>query len=213
LSVTKNNNIEKIKNFLIADDGKCLLINQVSEDIGSFYSFVINSMSINRGLKLVKETDNKNIMESNDLFGEKKVMIFNLTNQRKIEELCSKSFSKIIISDYKNYKKFLNELETINGYGFEDDIRYYLRNYFNIEDDDLINYCISYPYFTNSEITKYNVNKNNYKSAPITNDVENFILEIRKDIFRLKKSGTNIKKLFYALQKEVKYKKFSFLIY
>jgi len=213
LSVTKNNNIEKIKNFLIADDGKCLLINQVSEEIGSFYSFVINSLSINRGLKLVKETDNINIMESNDLFGEKKVMIFNLTNQRKIEELCSKSFSKIIISDYKNYKRFLNKLETINGYEFEDDIRYYLRNYFNIEDDDLINYCISYPYFTNSEITKYNVNKNNYKSAPITNDVENFILEIRKDIFRFKKSGTNIKKLFYALQKEVKYKKFSFLIY
>ena len=213
MSVTKNNNIEKIKNFLIDDNGKCLLINQVSEEIGSFYSLVINFMSIDRGLKLVKETDNKNIIESNDLFGEKKVMIFNLTNQRIIEELCSKSFSKIIISDYKNYKKFLNKLETINGYEFENDIRYYLRNYFNIEDDNLINYCISYPYFTNSEITKYNVNKNNYESAPITSDVENFILEIRKDIFRVKKSGTNIKKLFNALQEEVKYKKFSFLIY
>tara|TARA_A100001015_G_scaffold274912_1_gene331688 strand:+ start:827 stop:1468 length:642 start_codon:yes stop_codon:yes gene_type:complete len=213
LSVTKNNNIEKIKNFLIDDNVKCLLINQVSEEIGSFYTLVINSMSIDRGLKLVKETDNENIMESNDLFGEKKVMIFNLTNQRKIEELCSKSFSKIIMSDYKNYKKFLSKSETINGYEFENDIRYYLRNYFNIEDDNLINYCISYPYFTNSEITKYNVNKNNYETAPITSDVKNFILEIRKDIFKLKKSGTNIKKLFDALQEEVKYKKFSFLIY
>ena len=213
MSVTKNNNIEKIKNFLIAESGKCLLINQVSEEIGSFYSLIINSMSIDRRLKLVRETDNKNIIESNDLFGERRVMIFNLTNQRKIEELCSKSFSKIIISDYKNYKKFLNKLETINGYEFENDIRYYLRNYFNIEDDNLINYCISYPYFTNSEITKYNVNKNNYETAPITSDVKNFILEIRKDIFKLKKSGTNIKKLFNALQEEVKYKKFSFLIY
>jgi len=213
LSVTKNNNIEKIKNFLISDNGKSLLINQVSEEIGSFYSLIINSLSIDKGLKLVRETDYKNIIESNDLFGERKVMIFNLTNQRKIEELCSKSFSKIIISDYKNYKKFLNELETINGYEFENDIKYYLRNYFNIEDDSLINYCVSYPYFTNSEITKYNVNKNNYESASITSDVENFILEIRKDIFRLKKSGTNIKKLFNALQEEVKYKKFSFLIY
>ena len=213
MSVTKNNNIEKIKNFLIADSGKCLLINQVSEEIGSFYSSIINSMSIDRGLKLVRETDNKNIIESNDLFGERKVMIFNLTNQKIIDELCSKSFSKIIISDYKNYKKFLNKLVTINGYEFENDIRYYLRNYFNIEDENLINYCISYPYFINSEITKYNVNKNNYESAPITNDVENFILEIRKDIFRLKKSSTNIKKLFNAFQEEVKYKKFSFLIY
>ena len=213
MSVTKNNNIEKIKNFLISDNGKSLLINQVSEEIGSFYSLIINSLSIDKGLKLVRETDYKNIIESNDLFGERKVMIFNLTNQRKIEELCSKSFSKIIISDYKNYKKFLNELETINGYEFENDIKYYLRNYFNIEDDSLINYCVSYPYFTNSEITKYNVNKNNYESASITSDVENFILEIRKDIFRLKKSGTNIKKLFNALQEEVKYKKFSFLIY
>tara|TARA_X000000950_G_C13825902_1_gene624030 strand:+ start:846 stop:1487 length:642 start_codon:yes stop_codon:yes gene_type:complete len=213
LSVTKNNNIEKIKNFLIADNGGCLLINQVSEEIGSFYLFVINSMSIDRGLKLITETDNKNIIESNDLFGERKVMIFNLTNQRKIEELCSKNLSKIIISDYKNYKKFLNKSETINGYEFENDIKNYLRNYFNIENDNLINYCISYPYFTNSEITKYDVNKNNYESNPISNDVENFMLEIRKKIFRLKNSDTNIKELFNAFQEEVKYKKFSFLIY
>ncbi len=213
MSVTKNNNIEKIKNFLIADNGGCLLINQVSEEIGSFYLFVINSMSIDRGLKLITETDNKNIIESNDLFGERKVMIFNLTNQRKIEELCSKNLSKIIISDYKNYKKFLNKSETINGYEFENDIKNYLRNYFNIENDNLINYCISYPYFTNSEITKYDVNKNNYESNPISNDVENFMLEIRKKIFRLKNSDTNIKELFNAFQEEVKYKKFSFLIY
>ena len=44
-------------------------------------------------------------------------------------------------------------------------------------------------------------------------DADNFILQVRKEIFMSKKSNINIKELFYKLKKEVMYKKFSFLAY
>ena len=44
-------------------------------------------------------------------------------------------------------------------------------------------------------------------------DTDNFILQIRKEIFMSKKSRINIKELFFKLKKEALYKKFNFLAY
>ena len=213
LTVTKGNNIETIKNFIINDNSANLLINQLSEEISLFYILVIDNITRENGIKLLRETEYKSLNDTNDLFDQKKIQIFNTTSSKKIEEIVNKKFPKIIICDYKNYKKFSKLSETINGYQFEQDIRYYLENNFKINYEELINYCISQPHLINSEITKYKISNKKYVTYPITHEVENFILEIRKEIYKTKKSNIDIKKLFLMLKNEVKYKKFSFLTY
>ena len=207
------NNIEKIKNFIHDEKNKNLIINQVSEDIGEFYLQIIRDISKDKEIKLLRETEDKNMNISNDLFIQREIKIYNMTNSNSIEKLFKRNSQKIIISDYKNYKKFLNKCETVNGYEFDNDIRYYLINYLKINNEDLINYCISQPYLTNSEVSKYAVNKNNYISDSLVYEIDNFILEIRKEIYSLKHKNINIKKLFFILKNEVKYKKFNFLTY
>ena len=209
----KINNIEKIKNFIHDEKNKNLIINQVSEDIGEFYLQIIRDISKDIEIKLLRETEDKNMNISNDLFIQREIKIYNMTNSNSIEKLFKRNFQKIIVSDYKNYKKFLNKCETVNGYEIENDIRYYFINYLKINNEDLINYCISQPYLTNSEVSKYAVNKNNYISDSLVYEIDNFILEIRKEIYSLKHKNINIKKLFLILKNEVKYKKFNFLTY
>ena len=144
---------------------------------------------------------------SNDLFSEKKIYLYNTTNNRQIEKISSISSQNIILTDYKNYKKLLKNFVSINGYEFEKDLRYFLNNFFEIYDDELINYCISTPYLMYSEVSKYKLNSENYIVDSFVK--ENFILSIRKDIFKSKKSVGGLKKLF-LIKVEVNYKKFNF---
>ena len=213
MTVTKKNNIELISDFLSIESDKNLIINQVSDEIGSFYSSVISNIAKDKNLRLVRENDDRINIEANDLFGEKIVRILNLSSQKKIESVCNENFPKIIISDYKNYKFFLKKYKTINGYEFDNDIRYYLSKYFNINQNNLIDYCILFPHFMNSEITKYVINPDKYTTDNKIYEVENFILEIRKQIFKLKNSKLKVKDLYFMLKKESRYKKFNFLTY
>ena len=208
----KLNNINKNKNFIINEENKSLLINQVSDDIGEFYLQVIKNFTEEIGVKLLKEIDDNN-SDTNDLFVKREIQIFHMTSAKSIEEVFKKNSQKIIISDYKNYKKYFNKCETVNGYEFENDIKYYLMDYLKINHEDLINFCISQPYLTNSEILKFTVNKNNYVVDSLVHEMDNFILEIRKEVYRLKRKDINAKKLFFILKNEVKYKKFNFLTY
>lgn len=213
MTVAKKNNIEIISDFLSSERDINLIMNQVSDEIGSFYSSVINKIAKDKNLRLVRENDDKINIEANDLFGEKIVRILNLSSQKKIESICNENFPKIIVSDYKNYKFFLKKYKTINGYEFENDIRYYLSKYFNINQNNLIDYCTLFPHFMNSEISKYIINPDNYTTDNKIYEVENFILEIRKQIFKLKSSKSKVKDLYFMLKKESQYKKFNFLTY
>ena len=150
---------------------------------------------------------------SNDLFQERKILLCHLTNSKQIEELSKNDYQKIIISDYKNFKKYQKKFLVINGYQYEKDIIYFLKNIYNISDENLINYCVSLPYFTLSEATKYKVNKSGYITDAKNKSLNNLILEIRKDIFKLRKSQIDIKKLFSKIKNEAMYKKFNFLTY
>lgn len=213
MTVAKKNNIEIISDFLSSERDINLIMNQVSDEIGSFYSSVINKIAKDKNLRLVRENDDKINIEANDLFGEKIVRILNLSSQKKIESICNENFPKIIVSDYKNYKFFLKKYKTINGYEFENDIRYYLSKYFNINQNNLIDYCTLFPHFMNSEISKYIINPDNYTTDNKIYEVENFILEIRRQIFKLKSSKSKVKDLYFMLKKESQYKKFNFLTY
>ena len=207
------NNIEIIKKFFSSNKDKTLLINKVSEDIGCFYELLLEEISSVYQIKIDKLSDSVYSSASNDLFQERKVLLANLTNSKQIDELSKNEHQKIIITDYKNFKKYQNKFLVINGYQYERDIIYFLKNIYNISDESLINYCLSLPYFTISEATKYEVNKSGYITDAKSKGLDNFILEIRKDIFKLKKSQIDIKKLFSKIKSEVMYKKFNFLIY
>ena len=208
--MTKNN-IELIRNF-IEKDNQNLLINQVNDEIGCFYAMAIEEISKRLNVNICK---NKELDEdrSNDLFSEKKVYLYNTTNSRQIEKISSIGSQNIILTDYKNYKKLLKNFVSINGYEFEKDLRYFLNNFFEIYDDELINYCISTPYLMYSEVSKYKLNSENYIVDTLVKEEKNFILNIRKDIFKSKNSVGGLKKLFLKLKSEVNYKKFNFLVY
>ena len=207
------NNIEIIKKFFSSNKDKTLLINKVSEDIGCFYELLLEEISSVYQIKIDKLSDSLYSSTSNDLFQERRVLLANLTNSKQIDELSKNEYQKIIITDYKNFKKYQNKFLVINGYQYERDIIYFLKNIYNISDESLINYCLSLPYFTVSEATKYKVNKSGYITDAKSKGLDNFILEIRKDIFKLKKTQIDIKKLFSKIKSEVVYKKFNFLIY
>ena len=90
---------------------------------------------------------------------------------------------------------------------------YYLKEKHQIRDTEIIEYCTSSPYLTFSELSKYMVNRSNYIKENRIEEKNNFILEIRKNIFSLKKFNKSPQEIYNHLKLEVRYKKFNFLIY
>ena len=117
----------------------------------------------------------------------------------------------MIFTDYKNFKKFKHNYINLNGYDFEKDLYSLINTLFNINNEELFNYCVGQPSFVYSELTKFSVNSEKYTIDTPINNTNNFILEIRKNIFNIKKSQINIKNLYLELKYEAQYKKFSFL--
>ncbi len=205
------NNISLIKSFLSSSENH-LIINQVSEDIGLFYIYVIQFQALSKRLSVyISEEVNDQI--SNDLFGEIKIPIIKTTSTNKIKDILSSNQKNIIITDYKNYKKFTNQVTSINGYEHARDIKFFIEENLKIENDNLLSYCIEAPIFIYSETSKFLINKHDYYSDQLTQKENNFILEIRKAIFDIKSKNKNIKNLYDKIKEEFKYKKFNFLAY
>jgi hypothetical protein len=205
-------NIENISNFLRMEKNNYLLINQVSDEIGIFYLHVIQFFSTSTGININLNADVDNISTNNDLFELKKINVFNTTSTKKIDQILSSNDKSIVFSDYKNFKKYQKNYQTINGYNFSNDLKTFVKETLKIENQSLVEICTKNPQLILSETTKYLLNKDNYlKDMAIDSEV-NKILEIRKKIFELKRSD-NIQKLFLAIKEEVNYKKFSFLTY
>ena len=188
------------------------MVNQVNEEIGAFYLSTIRYIAelnkINLDFRgLVKSTD-----DSIDLFEVEKIKIFILPNKKDLEQILQQKKQVLILTDYKNIKKYQRNYETINGYNFSHDIRFFIKNVIRIENEQLINFCISNPQLTYSEISKYLINNINYSKENNIAEEKNFILQIRRAIFDTRNAG-DVKKLFFKVKEEVKYKKFSFLTY
>ena len=205
------NNISLIKSFLSSSENN-LIINQVNEDIGQFYIYVIKFFALNQGLS-VYISDELNNENSNDLFGEIKIPIIKTTSTNKIKDILSSNQKNIVITDYKNYKKFTSQVTSINGYDHAKDIKFFIKENLQIENDHLLNYCIEAPIFVYSESSKFLVNKDGYYSDHLVQKENNFILELRKAIFDIKTKNKNLKNLYDKIKEEFKYKKFNFLIY
>ena len=204
--------IENIKDFLNNNEANFLLINQVNDEIGSFYLYVIIYLSKSLGINVSFNNEGDNISDNSDLFGLKKIYIFNLTSSKKIDKLLLSREKLIIFTDYKNFKKYQKTYQTINGYNFSNDLKVFIKNTLKIENQNLMEICLKNPQLILSETSKYLINKDNYLKDESIHIEVNKILEIRKNIFELKRNE-NLQQLFSAIKEEAKYKKFSFLTF
>ena len=134
------------------------------------------------------------------------------SNSKKNIEGFLKSNNKcFILTDYKNYKEYSKSSNSVNGYNYQKDIEYYLKKIMKVNNSTIIDLCLSSPYLIYSELSKYLINQtNNFKENKIKEN-NNFIFDIRKDIYKLKRSQGGIKKIYNKFKEEVKYKKFNFL--
>ena len=209
--MTRVNNISLIKSFLSSSENN-LIINQVNEDIGLFYIQVIQFLALNQRLS-VYVSEELNHKSSSDLFGEIKIPIIKTTSVNKIKDILSSNQKNIIITDYRNYKKFTSQVTSINGYDYSRDIKFFIKENLQIENGHLLNYCIEAPIFVYSETSKFLINKDGYHCDQFVQKENNFILELRKAIFDIKNKNKNIKNLYDKIKEEFKYKKFNFLTY
>jgi hypothetical protein len=200
-------NIEILKNYLKSKN-RNLIINQINEEINDTYIRIIDYFARKYHIKISFEELNDN---NNDLFGEVSLPVFYCTNAKKLNEHLSSPQKKIILTDYKNFKKTNEDCEKINTYQFEQDITFFVKEEFFVNNIELLNFCKNSPVFLFSELTKYSINDKNYISDAQLNAEINHIASIRKIIFNLKKDNLNIKSLYLNIKNEAIYKKLNFL--
>ena len=206
------NNIRQIKNFITDNNNSKMIINQVSEQIGTFYFNLVNYFCEELDVTIDKEKSFETF-EAQNLFMDKKINLYYSNNLKDVEKIINIKDKTIIISDYKVFKRYIKNILTINGYDYANDINYFIKDELKIANPDILEFCISNPHLTFSEISKYLVNKEGYVKDKTISEKNNFILEIRKELFNLKRNNENIKSVYEGLKKEVRYKKFNFLTY
>ena len=210
--MNKGSQILIIEKFLISSE-ETLLINQVSDELSIFYLSIIKYYADKQGIKINIDDNYEATGSEDDLFGQKEIKIYSITNTKKLTTALNSVKKKIIFTDYKNYKKMNTNFNSINGYKFENDIVFFIRDELKIKNDELLYYCKNNPVLLFSEVSKYLINNNQYSSDQTLVDEKNHILEIRKSIFENKKNNFNIKNLYLNIKKEAEYKKLSFLTY
>jgi len=210
--MNKGSQILLIEKFLTSNE-ETLLINQVSDELNIFYLSIIKYYADKQVIKINIDDNYETMGSENDLFGQKEIKIYSITNTKKLATALNSVKKKIIFTDYKNFKKMNANFNSINGYKSEQDIVFFIRDELKIKNDELLYYCKNNPVLLFSEVSKYLINKNQYSSDQNLVDEKNHILEIRKSIFENKKNNLNIKNLYLNIKKEAEYKKLNFLTY
>ena len=210
--MNKKNQISIIKEFINSNE-ETLLINQVNDDISMFYTGVLKYYANDHDVKISNNPDTDFGFLDEDLFGTRIILSFNITNAKKLSDILDVNSKKIIFTDYKNYKKFSLKFNSINGYQFENDIVFFIRNELNIHNEELLDYCKNNASLLFSETSKYLINNNLYSRDRSLVEEKNHILDIRKSIFENKRNNLNIQILYQNIKKEAEYKKLNFLTY
>jgi hypothetical protein len=205
-------NIEVINNFFSKKNDQLLLINKINDEIGIFYINIINHFAQKNNIKINFVNDLRETTNNNDLFGLTRIYILNISNKKTLEQLVDNNNQVIAFTDYKIFKQYQSKMRTINGYDYIKDIKYFFREILNINNKTLIENIINNPELSYSEISKFLVSDVGYIKNISLHEDTNFILEIRKDIFKLRKTN-DIKNIYFKIKDEAKYKKFSFLAY
>ena len=202
-----NQNVGLVDSFFQSKISK-LLINGVDEKISSFYLFVLAFFSKKSSIPLsINEEHN-----TGNLFFNEEVRLLINPNTKEISNNLGSAIKTIFLTDYKNFKKYSNETININAYEYAMDIKYFVHQELNYQNQSLIEFCINEPGLFFSEISKFEITNKFYESLGLKQET-NQIVEIRKNIFSLKKNSNNIKDLYENIIAEVRYKKFNFLTY
>ena len=209
--MNKKNQITLIKEFISSNEDN-ILINQVNDEIAVLYLGIIKHYANYQDIKVI-DTNTDAIVAEDDLFGTKTIQVFSISNTKKLESLLDFHTKKIVFTDYKNYKRLNSKFSSINGYQFENDINFFIKNELNINNDELLNYCKDNAALLFSETSKYLVNSSQYSHDRSLVEDKNHVLDIRKSIFEIKRNNFNIKNLYQNINKEAEYKKLSFLTY
>lgn len=205
-------NIEVINSFFSQKNESLLIINKINDEIGIFYINIISHFAQKNNIKISFINDLKEMSGNKDLFDSRRLYIVTTSNKKIIEQIVNNDNQAVALTDYKIFKQYQSKVKSINGYDFVKDIKYFLQEILNINNEALTENIINNPELSYSEISKYLVNDIGYLKSISLHDDTNFILEIRKDIFKLKKMA-NIKNIYFKIKEEVKYKKFSFLTF
>lgn len=201
-----NNNLKNLISFFQTDKG-VLIINKISEEIECFYLYMIEYYALKFDTFILFDSNNLGGV-CNDLFGRKEIKIIFTSSQSQVEKIINNNEKKILITNYKLYKKFNLKQLFINTYNFKSDVIDFLNNELNISNSTLTNNIISHPQFTYSEISKFILNAK--VSLIEIDNSQDQLLEIRKKIYQSKNDNNiNLKLMFDLLKDEVKYKKFS----
>jgi len=206
------NNIDLIENFLTSGKDNHLIINKVSEEICIFYKYIIFELCEKKRINVV-QSDVEELIETKDLFKGHELKLCISNNTKTIEKILSKKVKYILITDYRSYKKYSKKISSVNGYNYDKDIKYYIRNKLSIDNLSLLEFCVSAPELAFSEISKFLVNSNGYVRETKIKEKNNSILELRKELYNLKREGGDLKSLYKNLKNEAKYKKFNFLTF
>ena len=206
------NNIILIKDFLDGKNENKLIINQVSDQIGVFYSCLIDYLCSKSKIG-ISRNQNLETTKTQRLFIDNNVFIHYSNNKKDIDKFMKMKDKVIIISDYRVFKEYSKKILSVNGYNYIKDIRYFIKNEFKINNLNVLEFCINNPHLAFSEISKYQINSHGYISDATINEETNFILNIRKQLFNLKRNDSDTRSIYENLKKEVLYKKFNFLIY
>ena len=209
--MNKKNQITLIKEFISSNEDN-ILINQVNDEIVLLYLGIIKHYANYQGIKVI-DTNTDALVAEDDLFGTKTIQAFSISNTKKLESLLDVHTKKIVFTDYKNYKRLNSKFICINGYQFENDINFFIKNELNIDNDELLNYCKDNAALLFSETSKYLTNSSQYSRDRSIIEDKNHILDIRKSIFEIKRNNFNIKNLYQNIKKEAEYKKLSFLTF
>jgi len=209
--MSKKNQILLIKEFINSNENN-ILINQVNDEIAMLYLGIIKHYANYQGIKVI-DTNTDALVAENDLFGTKTIQAFSISSTKKLESLLDVHSKKIVFIDYKNYKRLNSKFSCINGYQFENDINFFIKNELNIDNDELLNYCKDNAALLFSETSKYLINSSQYSRDRSIIEDKNHFLDIRKSIFEIKRNNFNIKNLYQNIKKEAEYKKLSFLTF
>ena len=118
------NNIILIKDFLDGKNENKLIINQVSDQIGAFYSCLIDYLCSKSKIVIARD-QNLETTKTQSLFIENNVFIHYSNNKKDIDKFMKMNDKVIIISDYRVFKEYSKKILSVNGYNYIKDIRYF----------------------------------------------------------------------------------------
>ena len=200
-------NAEIIKKFLNDKSNNIIYGINIDEQKSIFYqAFVKTILSLN-GTLLKKVDDIKDINEGSvNLFESKNTFYISF---KKLKYTGKEKLINFL--PYKDVKKYLNN-GLINAYEIDKDIKFLLKTNNLDNESELFEYLKLNPHMAQSEIEKFLTNKKNVIFDNYHKSQED-IYFIRKEIFKTKNNGFDLKKILDLLKKEAMLKKFNFLTY